>query len=228
MNQAPHKRNFNIGGDENARLTEPLLVLSDDKSLKNDARGDEKVSFPAHSVISPGLELTPLQTEESGCCSVGGGKMIRMVKTREQNEDLCGVGSPTSGSSACKQESSGILTGQIETVSIDGWPFEYSSKLIVGNKDSNVGIATLWSVKEKVAAVVNKDDYCVIANYYDWYNGFEPLVRNCLSNTNIRYILVVGANLSRSKSVLLNFFENGITEKREGALEGTTMFRTQT
>lgn len=91
------------------------------------------------------------------------------------------------------------------------WPFEYKEKLIVGNKQSNIGIATLWTVKEHVAELLNPNDYCVVANFYDIYNGLEPMVRNCLSNPYIRYILVVGANKSNSKHTLTQFFNSGFT-----------------
>ena len=90
------------------------------------------------------------------------------------------------------------------------WPHEYKEKVIVGNKTSNIGIATLWSIKEEIAEHLNKDDYCIVANYYDVYNGLEPMLRNCLSNPNIRYILIVGADKSNSKNTLLNFFNLGI------------------
>lgn len=90
------------------------------------------------------------------------------------------------------------------------WPREYSDKIIIGNKNSNVGIATLWSVKEEVAELLDSSDYCVIANYYDVYNGFEPMLRNCLANPLIRYIIVVGHDRSGSKEVLTNFFNFGV------------------
>jgi len=90
------------------------------------------------------------------------------------------------------------------------WPHEYKAKVIIGNKTSNVGIATLWSIKEEIAKFLNKEDYCIVANYYDVYNGLEPMLRNCLSNPNIRYILIVGADKSNSKNTLLNFFNLGM------------------
>lgn len=98
------------------------------------------------------------------------------------------------------------------------WPYEYKEKVIVGTRANNVGIATLWSVKEEIAKYVNKEHYCIIANYYDVYNGLEPMLRNCLSNPHIRYILIVGADKSGSKTTLLNFFNLGIDR---GLVKGT-------
>lgn len=98
------------------------------------------------------------------------------------------------------------------------WPFEYKEKLIIGDVKSNIGIATLWSIKEKIAENLDPEDYCVVANFYDVYNGLEPVLRNCLSNPYIRYILIVGADKSGSKSTLLNFFEKGF---KDGLVVGT-------
>lgn len=93
---------------------------------------------------------------------------------------------------------------------MEEWPPEYKEKVIIGNKTSNVGIATLWTIKEHVAEVLDPNDFCIVANYYDVYNGLEPMLRNCLSNPNIRYILIVGADKSGSKETLLKFFSEGI------------------
>ncbi len=97
------------------------------------------------------------------------------------------------------------------------WPTEFRDKLIIGNTNSNIGIATLWSDKNKVAEQLDQTTYSVIGNFYDLYNGIEPLIRNCLSNPLLRYILVVGTDKSGSKKALVQFFKDGFTTDVGGA-----------
>lgn len=92
---------------------------------------------------------------------------------------------------------------------IGDWPHEFKEKLIIGTRTNNVGIATLWSEKEKIAEHLDPNTFCVVANFYDVYNGLEPMLRNCLSNPYIRYIIVIGNDKSKSKDTLTNFFFNG-------------------
>jgi len=100
-----------------------------------------------------------------------------------------------------------------------GWPQEFKEKLLVSNLKSNVGIAVLWSFKEVVAKNLNPDDYAILGNYYDRRNGLEPLVRNCLANPNLRYIILLGNDKARSREVLVNFFEKGVD--KDGVVVGT-------
>jgi tetrahydromethanopterin S-methyltransferase subunit A len=67
-----------------------------------------------------------------------------------------------------------------------GWPQEFHEKLHVGNLKSSVGIATLWTYQDVVFKGLNPESYAVVGNYYDRRNAFEPFVRNCLANPNIR------------------------------------------
>ncbi|MFH1325325.1 MAG: thymidylate synthase [archaeon] len=100
-----------------------------------------------------------------------------------------------------------------------GWPQEFNEKLEIGNLKSNLGIATLWSFKEVVSRNLDRNDFAVLGNYYDRRNGLEPLVRNCLANPNIRYIILLGNDKAQSREVLVNFFEKGFDEK--GFVVGT-------
>lgn len=90
------------------------------------------------------------------------------------------------------------------------WPQEFKEKLKIGNLRSNVGIATLWTFKDVVYRDLDPMSYALVGQYYDKQNALEPLMRNCLANPNIRYILVVGNDKAKSKDVLLSFFEKGI------------------
>ncbi len=93
-----------------------------------------------------------------------------------------------------------------------GWPQEFGEKLIIGNLESNVGIATLWTFKEVVSKHLSSGSYAVIGNFYDKQNALEPFIRNCLANPNIRYVFLLGNDKSGSKQVLINFFELGLKD----------------
>lgn len=102
----------------------------------------------------------------------------------------------------------------VDDDTLSNWPFEYKEKIIVGNKQSNIAVATLWSTREFVASAMDPSDYCLVANFYDSQNGIEPMLRNCLGNPNIRYILVVGNDRARSKKTLVSLFEKELTENK--------------
>lgn len=94
----------------------------------------------------------------------------------------------------------------------EGWPLFFKEKLSLGSLDSNIGIATLWTMQEKIVPYLPKDSYCVVGNFYDRQNGLTPLVRNCLANPNIRYIVLVGVDKGNSREALVNFFQKGVDE----------------
>ncbi|KAF7691468.1 hypothetical protein CDIK_2592 [Cucumispora dikerogammari] len=111
------------------------------------------------------------------------------------------------------------------------WPQEYSKKILIGDIQSNIGIATLWSTKEPVGIHLDSSMYCVIANFYDKYNAIEPMIRNCLSNPYIRYIIVLGSDLSGSLNVLRSFFYEGVEsiyDDSESKKENETNIESQT
>jgi thymidylate synthase len=98
----------------------------------------------------------------------------------------------------------------IKKLEEQNWPQEFHEKLHIGNLQSNVGIATLWTFQEVVYKYLDPKSYAVVGNYYDRQNALEPLIRNCLANPNIRYIIIVGNDKAKSKEVLMNFFEKGV------------------
>lgn len=99
------------------------------------------------------------------------------------------------------------------------WPQEFGEKLEIGDLGNNIGIAVLWSFKEVVLKNLDRKDFAVLGNYYDRVNAIEPLIRNCLANPNIRYIILLGNDKAKSREVLVNFFEKGFDEK--GLILGT-------
>ncbi|MBI2143699.1 DUF4346 domain-containing protein [Candidatus Woesearchaeota archaeon] len=90
------------------------------------------------------------------------------------------------------------------------WPLFYKEQLILGNPDSNVGICTLWSVKENFSWLP-KEKYGIIGNLYSSY-GINPMLKNILANPKIRHLIVCGADLNKTKEILVNFAEKGIDD----------------
>lgn len=101
----------------------------------------------------------------------------------------------------------------METI-IPGWPLYFKDRLYVGNLNSSVGIATCWLPKEVIVSELSSDSFSVCGQLYT-KRGINPLVRNLLSNTRIRFLVVCGVDRQGSGEALLNLFEKGL-EKRLG------------
>jgi len=104
-------------------------------------------------------------------------------------------------------------------VAMDFEPLYYSDRITLINPTGDVGIATLWSQVESVRKILAEADVelapdqsriAVIANLYG--NGLPQMLRNLLWNPQIKYIVVLGKNLSGSREWLLKFFDRGIEE----------------
>ena len=86
------------------------------------------------------------------------------------------------------------------------WPFHFSEILLKGNPESSVAVCTLWTLKEKFLPLEN---FALIGNMY-YGEGVSYLLRGILSNPNIRYLVLCGADISKSGEALVSLFENGI------------------
>jgi thymidylate synthase len=94
-------------------------------------------------------------------------------------------------------------------------PLYYAERLHILNPEGDVGIATLWSKVEQVLKAleewgVDTSRLAVIANLYG--NGLPQMLRNLLWNPQIRYLAVLGQDLSGSREELANFFERGLEQ----------------
>jgi len=89
------------------------------------------------------------------------------------------------------------------------WPLYKDTMLILGNPKSQVGICTLWTKKELVAGQLDISKIAVIGNLYSPRKGISFLLRNLLANTNLRHLIILGLDNSKSGQVLLDFFKNG-------------------
>jgi thymidylate synthase len=95
-------------------------------------------------------------------------------------------------------------------------PVYRASSLLLGDPASPVGVVTLWTLKEKVAARLDPADYAAIGQLYSPTQGLDYLVRNLLANPSIRYLVLTGQDLSGSGAALRAFFELGVREGTTG------------
>ena len=96
-------------------------------------------------------------------------------------------------------------------------PIFYREKLHLVNPKGDIGIITLWSsVSQTLAKLASlgidldqtTSRIAVIGNLYG--NGLPQLLRNLLWNPQITRLIIVGQDLSDSKSSLINFFMRGL------------------
>ncbi len=93
------------------------------------------------------------------------------------------------------------------------WPIYKKDNLVTGSKESNVGIITLWTKKEKILKYLDKKDFAAIGQLYSKYEGISYLMRNCLANKKIRYLIIVGKDLSGSGELLKKIFGKKVNIK---------------
>jgi len=85
------------------------------------------------------------------------------------------------------------------------WPVYYRERLWLGNIDKGyIGIATLWTPKEKVTKFIDeklKEKIAVIGQLYT-KRGVEYIFRNIWANPKIRYLIITGADATGSGEAL--------------------------
>ncbi len=81
--------------------------------------------------------------------------------------------------------------------------------LIIGNPASNVGICTLWTQKALIAQRLDEAQFFICANLYS-FAGINFLMRNTFLFPQIRYLILCGADQSKSGEALAHFFEHGL------------------
>ncbi len=98
-------------------------------------------------------------------------------------------------------------------------PLYYAERLHMVNPVGDVGVATLWSRVDQAIPMLaqagidldpSTSRVAVIANLYG--NGLPQMLRNLLWNPQIRYIVVVGQDLSGSRAELMQFFAEGLEQ----------------
>jgi len=94
----------------------------------------------------------------------------------------------------------------------EGWPIYFSENLIVGDKDSNISIITLWTEKEMIAKGLDRNSFSTIGQLYS-KAGINAIIRNIFANPAIRYIILCGTDKSGSGEALLSLAKNGIDSR---------------
>ena len=96
-------------------------------------------------------------------------------------------------------------------------PLFFGDRLIVVNPHGDIGVVTLWSNTEQARKIIAQagvdldtasSRIAAIGNLFG--NGLPELLRNLLYNPQIRYLIIMGQDLSGSRQELVNFFELGI------------------
>lgn len=94
------------------------------------------------------------------------------------------------------------------------WPLLYSQVLKVKDTKNPVGVVTMWTERNVVEKLLERQNYCAIGNLYS-AAGISPMIRNIYANPTIRYIILWGADLSSSGQSLISFMENGIDKNHK-------------
>lgn len=96
-------------------------------------------------------------------------------------------------------------------------PLYFADRLYEVNPYGDVGIATLWTPVRSVVDVLVRMDIdldpassriAVLGNLYG--DGLPQLIRNLLWNPQVRHLLILGQNLSRSAEELANLLTLGV------------------
>lgn len=93
--------------------------------------------------------------------------------------------------------------------------YAYQDLIAFGNEDANVGVTTLWTKKEEVMKHLDMSKVSAVGQLYSRSEGVNALIRNLLFNKKMRYLFVVGKDLSGSGDAIINFFEKGFSEDRK-------------
>lgn len=89
------------------------------------------------------------------------------------------------------------------------WPIYFNDQLILGNKNSSVGVITLWTPKDTISGELDKDSFCVCGQLYT-KRGISFVVRNVLANPKIRHLVLCGIDRQESGNALVKFFDKGV------------------
>ncbi|MDP2925869.1 MAG: thymidylate synthase [Nanoarchaeota archaeon] len=94
------------------------------------------------------------------------------------------------------------------------WPLYKKELLRLGNPNSNTGLCTLWSEKEKVLDGIFSDNYLIAGQCYSVSEGINLIIRHALANKRLRRIVVCGADITHSGEALIALKEKGIDLER--------------
>lgn len=94
------------------------------------------------------------------------------------------------------------------------WPIYFKDKLILGNPDSEIGIATLWTPVNKIIDSLDPSLFAIAGQLYS-KEGVNFILRNILANPKIRLLILCGEERVGSGEALIKLIESGVNEKNE-------------
>jgi thymidylate synthase len=97
------------------------------------------------------------------------------------------------------------------------WPIYKNELLILGNKESNIGVVTCWDNKQKIADGLPMEGVVAVGNLYSPNKGIEYLVANVLANHHLGTLIVCGDDKSGSGKALLNLKHMGATRGKDSS-----------
>ncbi|NJO93620.1 MAG: DUF4346 domain-containing protein [Hydrococcus sp. RM1_1_31] len=93
-------------------------------------------------------------------------------------------------------------------------PHYKPNQLICGS--GQIAIITGWTVRQSVAKHLNFEEFAVIGNLYSPTRGINPLIRNLIANTHVRFLIILNATNedknSGSCKCLIDFFSQGFSK----------------
>lgn len=91
-----------------------------------------------------------------------------------------------------------------------GWPVVSSPDINIINAHGNIAVATLWTMRSEVVKTLEKyPNVSVVGQLYS-LNGINLMLRNLLANTNIRYLVLSGADLENSGKGVVQLWRDGV------------------
>lgn len=94
------------------------------------------------------------------------------------------------------------------------WPIYKKELLSVGNPDSNNGLCTLWTEKERVLKYIDKSNFLIAGQCYSKSEGISLMIRHALANKTLANIVLCGSDLDRTGDALLSLKKAGLSEDR--------------
>lgn len=88
------------------------------------------------------------------------------------------------------------------------WPINFKDQMIIGNIESPVAVCCLWTLKENIAAGLDKDLFSLLGQLYS-KDGVKYILRNVLANPKIRYIVLCGQDRTLAGKEFLEIMEKG-------------------
>ncbi len=99
---------------------------------------------------------------------------------------------------------------------LSNWPVRYKDLLLIGNKNSNVGVICHWTLKEIIAKDLDKNTFVACGQLYSSDLGISSIIRNVLAHPYLDTLILCGnegaIEETKSSRAFLNLLEKGVDE----------------